>query len=95
MDRQRMDARHQLRPYGAVDGAVLLDPADAVKRRRPDGQAEMALATFAIPCMAAVAFTFIHDFNHFRVKTGAKPALKVVRYRHFSFLPPSIPPQNV
>ncbi len=50
-----------------MNRAVAFDSTHPGKNRRAQGHMEMAFATFAMPCVAAVLFAFVSDHNrHWR-----------------------------
>ena len=63
IQRQSMNPSHQLLPQRLVDRPVPLHPGHIRKGLRANAHVEMALATFLIPGMAAMAFAVVHNLQ--------------------------------
>ena len=63
-----MNAGDNVRSQRAMDGPVTFNPRHIGENRRDYDHLKMTFATFLIPAMTTVLFTFINDFQMFRLE---------------------------
>ncbi|SNR26711.1 hypothetical protein SAMN06265370_101276 [Puniceibacterium sediminis] len=83
IQRQGVDAAHEVGAEGAVDGAVVTDTRLTLKSRAADHHMKMAFAALLKPRMAPVAFAVIAHNQFTWIECFAQTRLDFLSSGHF------------